>query len=147
MNRKRRCQILIDGNEAVIDTICREIELFSNIHIVNKPNKGVVMVQMKDAAKNGPFYIGEVLVTEAKVEVDDFIGIGLIKGHDLDKSYKLALVDAVYNGNNSNIPRWNELLLEEEAILLINRSIEDGRILKTKVDFNTMVDQGVSSKC
>ncbi len=146
MNRRRRCQILIEGTDDILNRICQEIEGEHKVNLIDKPSQGVVMVKMRERGKNSSFYIGEVLVSETRVEINKAIGIGLVKGHHLDKSYKLAVVDAAYNSKSPRINGWNALLLEEEKAIIKKREIENGRILETRVDFNTMEDQGVSSK-
>lgn len=146
MNRRRRCKILIDGTETILDKISKEIEDSCSIQVIDKPNEGVVMVKMRDSAKNGPFYIGEVLVSESKIEVNGNVGIGIIKGHHPNKAYKLALIDGAYNSCNSNIKKWNKILLKEEKNIEQQHEIFNGKVRQTKVDFNTMSDQGVSLK-
>jgi alpha-D-ribose 1-methylphosphonate 5-triphosphate synthase subunit PhnG len=146
VNRRRRCQILIEGSDDILNRICLEIEGEYKVNLIDKPSQGVVMVKMREGGKNSSFYIGEVLVSETRVEINKAIGIGLVKGHHLDKSYKLAVVDAAYNLKSPRTIDWDKLLLEEEKAINIKREIENGRILETMVDFNTMEDQGVSSK-
>lgn len=144
MNRKRRCQILINGSNDLLTKLSREIESNYPVQQIDPPNEGMVMITMRDTAQKTPFYIGEVLVTEAKVQVNGSVGIGIIKGHHPEKAYHLALVDGAYNCGLKRIPEWNQMLIKEESSIQSRLELEEGRIRQTKVDFSTMEDQGVS---
>lgn len=146
MERKRRCRILIEGSEELLKRLGTEIEENCPVQVIDAPNEGVVMVRMRDTARKAPFYLGEVLVTEAKVQVQGNLGIGIIKGHHPDKAYWLALVDGAYNAGLKETIDWYEILLKEEQRIRSLREQEEGRVLQTKVDFSTMEDQGVEMK-
>lgn len=70
MNRKRRTEILIKGSSEIAKKISAEIEEKYIVKIVEEPNYGLVMVKIREGAKKTLFYIGEVLVTEAKVLIE-----------------------------------------------------------------------------
>lgn len=143
MNRKERCRILIEGSGKLLKELAEEIEGSYPVQIIDEPNEGVVMVRMRDTARKTPFYLGEVLVTEAKVQVDGAVGIGIIKGHHPGRAYRLALVDGAWNCGAGEIVKWTERLERERSLLEEVLRIEEGRIGRTRVDFSTMEDQGV----
>ncbi|HEY5563015.1 MAG TPA: phosphonate C-P lyase system protein PhnG [Clostridiaceae bacterium] len=67
MNRKRRTEILIKGSSEIAKKLSYEIEEKYIVEIVEEPNYGLVVVKLRESANRTLFYIGEVLVTEAKV--------------------------------------------------------------------------------
>lgn len=143
MKRRERSRILIEGSDKLLKSLGEEIENSYPVKIIDEPNEGVVMVRMRDTTRKAPFYLGEVLVTEAKVQVDGAVGIGIIKGHHPKKAYRLALVDGAWNRGVKEIPQWTSLLKEERDRLNLLKELEEGRIAHTRVDFSTMQDQGV----
>lgn len=60
---------------------------------VQSNRTGLVMLPMRDTAQGTNFHLGEVLVSEAQVTADGFIGYGMVRGHDLERAMAMALVD------------------------------------------------------
>lgn len=60
---------------------------------------GLVMLPMRDTAQGVAFHLGEVLMSEAHIRKDGVDGYGMRRGHDLEASMAMALVDlAVASG-------------------------------------------------
>lgn len=138
MNRKRRCKVLIDGNSKIAEQLAAVIKSNYKINVLDVPNNGLVMVKMRENAKQSLFYIGEVAVIEARVEVQGSIGLGVLIGVDSQLAYNLAIIDAAYNANLPEIISWREILLTEEGLIEKKIKSKTASILKTKVDFETM---------
>lgn len=138
MNRKRRTQILIEGIRELPKKLATSVIDKYNVEILAEPQEALVMVKMRETAKKSLFYLGEVLVTETKVQLNQKIGIGLIVGHDKELSYWLAIIDAAYQANISEISEWESLLLQEEICIAEETKKKQAEILKTKVNFETM---------
>ncbi|WP_044895466.1 phosphonate C-P lyase system protein PhnG [Bacillus alveayuensis] len=138
MKRKRRTEILINGDRNVAVTLAREILGKYVVKTIEEPNDGLVMVKVRETAKNSLFYLGEVYVTECKVEINGHIGIGILKGYDPDLTYYLAVIDAAYHAQLQETDKWKEALLAEEARINERRKKSFRKVLKTKVNFETM---------
>jgi alpha-D-ribose 1-methylphosphonate 5-triphosphate synthase subunit PhnG len=54
---------------------------------------GLVMLPMRDTAGGVAFHLGEVLMSEAHIRKGEAIGYGMRRGHDLEASMAMALVD------------------------------------------------------
>ncbi|MEL6641562.1 MAG: phosphonate C-P lyase system protein PhnG [Pseudomonadota bacterium] len=54
---------------------------------------GLVMLPMRDTAGGVAFHLGEVLMSEAHIRKGDAQGYGMRRGHDLEASMAMALVD------------------------------------------------------
>lgn len=138
MNRKRRCKVLIDGNSKIAEQLAAVIKSNYKINVLDVPNNGLVMLKMRENAKQSLFYIGEVAVIEARVEVQGSIGLGVLIGSDSQLAYNLAVIDAAYNANLPEILSWRDILLAEEGLIENKIKSKTASILKTKVDFATM---------
>lgn len=138
MKRRQRTEILINGSRTLPKQLATSIEKNYKITILSQPQEALIMVKMRETAKRSLFYLGEVLVTETKVEIGQHIGTGLIVGHDEELSYWLAIIDAAFLADLPEVQGWESLLLEEEEILLEERKRKHASILKTKVNFETM---------
>ena len=80
MNRRKRTEILIDGSPSFAKELASEIERNYDIHILSEPQHALTMIKMRETAKNSLFYLGEVLVTETKVQINNQVGIGIVVG-------------------------------------------------------------------
>lgn len=138
MNRKKRTEILIKGSAGIAEGFAAEILRNHQVVTAEESNTGVVMIKVRDSAKKNLFYLGEVLVTECKVMINGSLGIGMVKGHAPEFAFHLAVIDAAYNAQLAETGHWiNVLLDEEQAILQENRETAE-KIMKTKVNFETM---------
>lgn len=138
MNRRRRTEILIRGNHELAKKICNQIEETYLVKVIQEPNYGMVMTKCRESGKKSLFYLGEVLVTECKVSINGYMGLGLVQGDDEQLSYALAVIDAAYLSKVRGIEEWNTWLEEEEAVINKEAKLEEQKILATKVNFSTM---------
>ena len=91
MNRRRRTAILIDGSPSFAKDLAGEIERNYAIQVLSEPQHALTMIKLRETAKNSLFYLGEVLVTETKVQINNQLGIGIVVGNEEELSYQLAV--------------------------------------------------------
>jgi alpha-D-ribose 1-methylphosphonate 5-triphosphate synthase subunit PhnG len=97
---------------------------------------GLVMLPMRDTAQGTVFHLGEVLVSEAHVRGADAEGYGLCRGHDLEASMAMALVDlALVSGVQRNA--CAAFLAEEAHAQTDAESDRLRKIAATRVDMET----------
>ncbi len=60
---------------------------------VVESRSGLVMLPIRDTAAGVAFHLGEVLMSEAHIRKGDVSGYGMRRGHDLEASMAMALVD------------------------------------------------------
>jgi alpha-D-ribose 1-methylphosphonate 5-triphosphate synthase subunit PhnG len=78
---------------------------------------GLVMLPMHDTAQGTAFYLGEVLVSEAHVRLDQAEGYAACLGRDLQQALAIALLDAAYTGGlaRSSITAFVAAQAEQQA--------------------------------
>lgn len=138
MNRRKRTEILIKGEFELSRKLVKEIEDKYEVKEIESPNNGLVMIKMRETAKNSLFYLGEILVSEAKVFVNGSLGMGIVVGNRPELAYNLAVIDGAYKAGVDEASAWEKVLLEEEGNILKIERRETAKVLKTKVDFTTM---------
>lgn len=138
MNRRRRTEILIKGNEKVAENLALEISHKYKVKMIQEPENGLVMVKMRETAKNSLFYLGEVFVTEAKVQINEKLGIGIVSGNKPELSYWLAIIDAAYSAGLEETRAWEKELEREETNINERIREQQAKIFNTKVNFDTM---------
>ncbi|WP_416827534.1 phosphonate C-P lyase system protein PhnG [Ectobacillus polymachus] len=138
MKRKQRTEILIDGSKSVSEKLAQQIIDQYSVITIEEPNHGLVMIKSRETAKKSLFYLGELFITECKVSIQNHFGLGVVKGDEPELAYHLAVIDAAYAANLPETLTWTEILAsEEERIQLSIRKWEE-KVLKTKVNFETM---------
>jgi len=145
ISRNRRTKILIDGKPEIAQKISQDLCAQYKVVALEEPNEGLVMVRMRETAQNTLFNLGEVLVTEAKVMINDSIGIGIVEGHRSDLARDLAIIDAAWTAGLPECEKWEALLLAEENAIILRRLAESRSILDTRVRFETM-DTGIEAE-
>ncbi|MDH6374060.1 alpha-D-ribose 1-methylphosphonate 5-triphosphate synthase subunit PhnG [Paenibacillus sp. PastF-3] len=138
MNRRQRTETLINSSSNLATVLADEIKGRYDIDLMEEPNHGLVMVKVRETAKKSLFYLGEVLVTECKVQIAGKMGVGLIKGDEPEKSYDLAIIDAAYAAELVETAAWSAKLYMEHALLEQAYLAEHAKVMRTKVDFETM---------
>jgi len=138
MNRRKRTEILIKGSKHIAEKLAKEIEEKYEVKTIEEPNYGLVMIKMREEAKKSLFYLGEVLVTESKVQINGKLGIGIVSGNQPELSYWLAIIDASYNGDLEETKGWEKILINEEKKIIEVEKKYQSKVLKTRVSFNTM---------
>ena len=97
MKRKERTRILVHCSNEFLTQWAQYFEQQTQFHVIEEPKNALTMLRMRESAQHSLFYLGEVLVSETRVKCRDTIGIGLIQGNELEKSYALAVIDAACN--------------------------------------------------
>ncbi|GAA0445371.1 MAG: phosphonate C-P lyase system protein PhnG [Bacillota bacterium] len=138
MKRRRRTEILIQDDTTLAKQLAEGLLQNYTYREIVAPHYGLTMVKMRESAKNSLFYIGEVLVTEAKVEINQHVGIGVVQGMEDELALQLAIIDAAYNANLPQTKEWHDLLLQAEAEITMKKAKKQAELFETKVNFETM---------
>lgn len=138
MKRAERTKLLINVGREEAFNMAQMIEAQYDVTEVQPAREGLVMMKMRESAQQSLFYIGEVLVTETKVKVDDAFGLGLVMEHDPPLSRALAIIDAAYNGQLQETAQWAQTFELLAQRMQQNQHETKRSIECTKVQFNTM---------
>lgn len=138
MIRKKRTEVLIKGSAEVSKKLAQEILKTYKVKAIEETSNSLVMVKVRESAQQSLFYLGEVFITECKVMINGYLGIGMVKGHELELVYNLAIIDAAYNANLPETKEWAHVLWLEEGRIKAEREGLQNKVLKTKVNFETM---------
>ena len=135
MDKKRLTKILAKADRSVIASLSADIQKTHRPIIVKEPCKTLTMIKMREPVKQSLFYIGEVIVCEAAVEIDGVQGVAVLMGDDTEKTLGMSIIDAAIN--KGVFGGMDTLLeLEKEQNDLVMR--ENAMHLKTMVNFESM---------
>lgn len=97
----------MSGHAHLLDTLARAddgalksfaedvLPLLGEIEVVHS-RTGLVMLPMRDTVADTDFHLGEVLVAEAHIRLQDaqIEGYGMVTGRDLQRAMAMAVIDA-----------------------------------------------------
>ncbi|MDR2770601.1 MAG: phosphonate C-P lyase system protein PhnG [Clostridiales Family XIII bacterium] len=135
MDKRRLTRILARADRRDLASLSADIRKMHRPVIVKAPEKTLVMVKMREPVKQSLFYLGEVLVCEASVELDGARGSAVLMGDDAEKTLDMAIIDAAINkGVFDGADRLLALEKEQEDRLMRENALH----LKTMVNFESM---------
>ena len=135
MDKRRLTKVLVRADRSEVAALSAEIQKSYSPVIVKEAAKTLTMIKLRDPAKQGMFFIGEVIVCEAAVEIDGTQGIAVLMGDDTEKALDIAIIDAAVNmGVFDDVEKLSEL--EEQQ----NKRVQQEYVmnLKTMVNFESM---------
>ena len=135
MDKKRLTKILAKADRTVVAELSVEIQKTFRPVIVKEPGKTLTMIKMREPVRHSLFYIGEVIVCEATVEIDGVQGAAVAMGDDTGKILNMAIIDAAIN---KGVFTGMELLLTLEKEQNDREMRENALHLKTMVNFQSM---------
>lgn len=135
MEKKRLFKILSKADRSEVIRLGREIQNQYSVTVVKKPEKALTMIKMREPVKNSLFYLGEVIITEAVVSIEETLGTAAVMGDDFDKTLYMAIIDAACN---KGVFKHEKLLLEWERHQNEMVEKENAMLHQTKVNFRSM---------
>lgn len=139
MEKKRLFRIMAKTDGRTVARLAGELKQRHAVVVVKGPDRTLTMIKLREPVKESLFYLGEVMVSEAVVELDGVKGMAVIMGDDAEKVLNMAIIDAACN--SGVFEGWSDLLaLEREQLELERR--ENAIHLQTMVSFRSMDTEG-----
>lgn len=109
----------------------------SNVSILANPAQQTLMVPVLDPVTKKKFYSGEILVTQAIVDIDGNKGWGMVMDKKADLALAVAICDAAYG---AGIKKDEITSLAEKAGEILSRRLKEEaeKASSTKVSFDMM---------
>ncbi|MBN2631494.1 MAG: phosphonate C-P lyase system protein PhnG [Rhodobacteraceae bacterium] len=95
---------------------------------------GLVMLPLRDTVKGVDFFLGEVLVAEARIAAAGTEGYGMVTGRDLEQAMAMAVLDAA---RSLGLPGVAEFVRDEAAVQAASDDARLRRVEATRVDMET----------
>ncbi|MCD6228137.1 MAG: phosphonate C-P lyase system protein PhnG [Candidatus Omnitrophica bacterium] len=137
MKRKERFELIAIARKEKINLIAEEVRKSLKVKVI-KQNTALIMMRARDSVEKEVFNLGEVLVSEAWVEVSSVLGYSLVLGDDIEKALGGAILDAVCELRHPLSEKIVNMLKEEKKYYEKERAKEWMRIKSTKVKFEVM---------
>jgi len=135
MDKRRFTRVLVRADRSEVAALSADILKTYHPVIVKEPTKTLTMIKLRDPVRRGMFYIGEVIVCEASVEIDGEPGLSVLMGDDIEKTLDMAIIDAAVN--KGVFEGFHEMLALEEKQERASMQ-ENAMCLRTMVNFESM---------
>ena len=135
MDKKRLTRILAKADRGLVSSLSADIQKSYCPVIVKEPGKTLAMIKMREPVRQSLFYIGELIVCEATVEIDGVQGVAVLMGEDAEKALDMAIIDAAINrGVFEGMETLLELEQGQKDLVMRQNALH----LKTMVSFESM---------
>jgi len=137
MTREERFEIIAISRKETLVPLAEEARNSLEVKAI-KQNTALIMMRARDSVEKEIFNLGEVLISEAWVEINDVLGYSLVLGDDAEKALAGAILDAVCELRHPLSEKIVNMLKEEKKYYEKERAKEWMRIKSTKVEFEVM---------
>ncbi|TWH45543.1 alpha-D-ribose 1-methylphosphonate 5-triphosphate synthase subunit PhnG [Sporomusa sp. KB1] len=131
-------EILAEGELTVWQSLAEMIADRHEIKVLQQPETCMTMMQVLDSVGQTPFYVGEVLMTEATVSIDGIVGFGLAMEDDYIRALCAAIIDAALLADVAEAGEIRKAIADEEQRVLARHQQEESLIAATRVRFAIM---------
>ena len=138
LGRERRVELLasIDA-EPLVALADRCLDRVEPV-IVQEPEVGMVMLPVREPVAHERFFLGEVLVTRAEVEIDGHRGWAMRLGHDRAATLAAAICDAVAETRGPEEDEIVQLCRWAEEVAAADRRATWAELSPTEVTFEEL---------
>lgn len=135
MDKRRISKILARASREEVRELAEEIKTAFSPVIIKAPEKSLTMIRMREPVQESLFYLGEVIVSEAIVELDGAKGMAVLMGDDFDKVLDMAAIDAACN---KGVFQRYDVLEQLEKAQNERLEKENAMFMQTMVNFQSM---------
>ena len=141
MKKKEIFEVLMQSQSDKVDALSEKLKKTIPFEIIKKPEEGLMMFRMQESIENIAFNVGEVLVTQAEVKVENSLGYAMIMGMNKESALNKAFLMGILA---AGLPESTEIIdlayvVKEEKVKKMKEEREI--INSTRVKFETMGGQ------
>jgi alpha-D-ribose 1-methylphosphonate 5-triphosphate synthase subunit PhnG len=118
--------------------VVAEVSAVSQVTVVKPANTSLVMMGIKDSVQEVPFYLGEVLITQCAVSINEIYGYGFAMGDDPERAYCLAVIEAALQSEHPEIAMISEFIKRQAEVLRHEKILDYAAVSQTRVQFDSM---------
>lgn len=128
-------EILAESDFSVWEDMASRLASSYKIKIIQEPETFLVMMPAQDSVEQSKFYLGEVLITEAVVEIHGTPGYGFAMEDNPAQALAYAIINAALAHGIPEAEEIQNIMSQQEAILESQKRQEERMIASTRVNF------------
>ncbi|WP_215827912.1 phosphonate C-P lyase system protein PhnG [Pelorhabdus rhamnosifermentans] len=131
-------EIMAEGNLSVWEDAAEMIAARHDIKVLQQPETCMTMMQALDSVGHTPFYVGEILMTEAVVSINEATGFGFALEDEPVRALCIAIIDAAFTAHIEEEVEIRHIVAAEEQRILKRQQQEAALVAATQVRFDIM---------
>ena len=141
MDKLSLSRVLAFADPAKLGALAEKAASGKDILLLKKPEKTMILLQIREPVKGSRFYLGEALAAHCVVEIDGVRGASVQLGDDMGKALSAAVLDAAHTGNFPGFELVESDLMELDAARAAEAAEVASAIRSTQVRFHIMEDK------
>ena len=141
MDKLSLSRVLAFADPAKLGALAEKAASGKDILLLKKPEKTMILLQIREPVKDSRFYLGEALAAHCVVEIDGVRGASVQLGDDMGKALSAAVLDAAHTGNFPGFELVESELMELDAARAAEAAEVASAIRSTQVRFHIMEDK------
>lgn len=129
---------MAEGNLSVWEEAAEMIAARHDIKVLQEPETCMTMMQAMDSVGHTPFYVGEILMTEAVVSINEATGLGFALEDEPVRALCIAIIDAALTAHIEEEVEIRRIVAVEEQHILERQQQEAALVAATQVRFALM---------
>ncbi len=138
MTREARCEAIALAHAGDLVSLAEEILADTPVQVLRGPTVGTVMLRARESVEELIFNVGEALVTEAFVSINDHQGYAIVQGMEHELALAGAICDAAVEASHPATPRILAALRTAELRAAQARRAAWAEVAATRVVFDEM---------
>lgn len=126
---------LVESSFLIWQKLGKKLASHYQVKIIQAPETCLVMMPARDSVERSSFYLGELLVTEAVVEINGHRGYGLAMEDRPEHALTYAIIDAALNGGLPEVEEIKQLLKQADDEINKRFELEKRMVASTRVNF------------
>ena len=128
-------EVMAEGNLSVWEDLAEMIATKHEIKVLRQPETCMAMMPAIDSVGHTPFYVGEVLMTEAVVSISGASGFGFVMEDDPVRALCIAIIDAALTAKVAEETEIQLIIAAEQAYVINRQRHEEKLVAATRVHF------------
>lgn len=141
MTKEEIFEVLMQAEAGQIQPLAETLGRTIPHHVLKGPAQELIMFQAEESVEKIDFNVGEILVTTARIKVNDAIGFAMVMDMDEEKAQGAALLIGIIEANLPESDQIRDLVAGLKDYQLGQLREEREIISSTRVNFEVMGGQ------
>ena len=138
MEKKELFRIMAAADGSMLRELAQPLAEKYGVGVGSAPANSRAMIELREPVKCWQVSLGGALVCDTVVELGGTKGTAVVLGDDFDKVSSMAVIDAAFNRQVSELDELKTVLQRLSMRQQREQELENGLYAKTMVDFQTM---------
>ena len=141
MDKRTLSRTCVFAETGTLQSLAKKAAGERELLFLKKPEKTMVLLQVKEPVKRSLFFLGEMLAVHCIVELAGVRGAAVLMGDDFSKAEAAAVLDAAHTGGFAEFALVEPDLLRLEEARRKENARSAAAVKETQVKFHVLEDR------